>query len=369
MMRLKKFEVKNYKNFKDTFVMDFSNVKNYTFNQSCIRDGLIKNAVIYGKNAVGKSNFGRAILDITAHLVDKVKDRLSNISYCNADSFNDSAWFRYTLTDNTDEIVYEYEKMSPVDMLSERLFVNEGLVFSYNYRESEGDLSNLEKYKLETLNWQYRDKGISILRYMANNLSLGKEHPIIKLMDFVNGMLWFCSFGIQNDCIGFPVRTETISDYIIKNGFVGSLEKFLQTHGVDEHLETVQEFNGQKNLYFKHKKYVPLQAASNGTTALYTFFYWYSQLKEATFVYIDEFDAFYHFELAEQIINLAKDELDMQVIFTSHNTNLLSNRFLRPDCCFVLTKERLASFVDATDRELKEGHDLEMLYMSGEFNG
>ena len=105
------------------------------------------------------------------------------------------------------------------------------------------------------------------------------------------------------------------------------------------------------------------------TNALLTFYYWYVQMKKASFVYVDEFDAFYHFELAEDIVSLVKEELDMQVIFTSHNTNLLSNRLLRPDCCFILTKDRLASFAEATDRELKEGHNLEKLYMSGEFDG
>ena len=68
-MRLRKFEVGNYKNFKDKFTLDLANIGGYDFNQICICDDLIKNAVIYGKNGVGKSNFGRAIMDITAHFV------------------------------------------------------------------------------------------------------------------------------------------------------------------------------------------------------------------------------------------------------------------------------------------------------------
>ena len=370
MMRLKKFEVRNYKNFKDTFTMDFSKVKNYTFNQSCIRDGLIKNAVIYGENGIGKSNFGRAILDITNHLVDKRKDVYATFSYPNADSGVKQVWFRYTLTDSDDEIVYEYEKETVNKILSEVLCVNGEKVFSCDYTKDNQDFTNLGKFGLDTLNWQFRDKSISVLRYMANNLSLPSNHFIMKLMDFVNRMLWFCSLGTQNDYIGFLAISESMSDYLIRNGYVGSFETFLQAHGVNEHLEPLPELNGQKGLYFKHEKaYLPFSVASNGTHSLLTFYYWYTQMKNASFIFIDEFDACYHFELAEQIINLAKDEMDMQVIFTSHNTNLLSNRFLRPDCCFVLTKEMLESFVDATDRELKEGHDLEMLYMSGEFNG
>lgn len=42
---------------------------------------------------------------------------------------------------------------------------------------------------------------------------------------------------------------------------------------------------------------------------------------------------------------------------------------MRPDCYFILTKNKLTSFANATNRELREGHNLEKLYMSGEFNG
>ena len=71
-MFLKKFSVKNFKNFKNIFTIDFSDVKDYHYSTQYISQGLIKNAIIYGKNnAVGKTNFGLAIADITYHLVDK----------------------------------------------------------------------------------------------------------------------------------------------------------------------------------------------------------------------------------------------------------------------------------------------------------
>lgn len=57
-----------------------------------------------------------------------------------------------------------------------------------------------------------------------------------------------------------------------------------------------------------------------------------------------------------------------QKILTSHNTNLLTNRIMRPDCYFILTKDKLTSLANATKRELREGHNLEKLYMSGEFD-
>ena len=72
-------------------------------------------------------------------------------------------------------------------------------------------------------------------------------------------------------------------------------------------------------------------------------------------MFIDEFDAFYHYELAESIVLLLEKMNQTQVILTSHNTNLLTNRIMRPDCYFILTRDRLTSFANATDRELREG--------------
>ena len=57
------------------------------------------------------------------------------------------------------------------------------------------------------------------------------------------------------------------------------------------------------------------------------------------------------------------------VIFTTHNTNLMSNKIMRPDTLFILsTSGKLTPLCKATDRELREGHNLGKLYMNGEFD-
>lgn len=55
--------------------------------------------------------------------------------------------------------------------------------------------------------------------------------------------------------------------------------------------------------------------------------------KEVRFLFMDEFDAFYHYGLAEKVLSLMAEETDIQMILTSKNTSLLRNRLIRPDCC------------------------------------
>ena len=68
---LKLFEVSGFKKFKDKISLDFSDVRDYKFNSSCITENTVAKMIIYGKNSVGKSNFGLAVFDIVSHLSSK----------------------------------------------------------------------------------------------------------------------------------------------------------------------------------------------------------------------------------------------------------------------------------------------------------
>ena len=124
-------------------------------------------------------------------------------------------------------------------------------------------------------------------------------------------------------------------------------------------------------LYFAHEKLIPfLSNASSGTLALLTLYRrLIFRVKEASLVYLDEFDAFYHYEMAQNVIQFLKKKYPRcQIIMTSHNTNLMTNRLMRPDCLFILSSSgTLTSLCNATQRELREGHNLEKMYISGEF--
>ena len=110
--------------------------------------------------------------------------------------------------------------------------------------------------------------------------------------------------------------------------------------------------------------------ASSGTLALFDLYRrLIVKIGGSSFVYLDEFDAFYHYEMAEKVIGFFKRKYPKcQMIMTSHNTNLMTNRIMRPDCLLILSSRgTLTSLCNATERELREGHNLEKMYISGEF--
>ena len=97
-------------------------------------------------------------------------------------------------------------------------------------------------------------------------------------------------------------------------------------------------------------------------------YYWFKHLDKVTFLYLDEFDAYYHYELAEKVLLHLSSEQGFQCVFTSHNTSLVSNRILRPDCYMLLDLRGITPLPELTDREIREGHNLEKLLRGGEFD-
>ena len=90
---LKKFSVTNFRQFNDTLEFDLTS-SNYAFNQGCVKDGIVKFALIYGENGTGKTNLGKAIFDSVSHLTDFTSMK-SEKYFLNANSNKPTALFRF----------------------------------------------------------------------------------------------------------------------------------------------------------------------------------------------------------------------------------------------------------------------------------
>lgn len=352
--------------------MDFSAARNYSFNQACIRDGLVNKALIVGANGCGKTNLGFALFDIVGTLTDRGLDALQMDSLCflNGDSEAPYATFVYHLKFDAGDVRYEYRKTDPENIVFERMEMNGDVVFERDGLGGTSDYSNLEGSNAGNLRMDIGNGRLSVARYIANNTVQSPDSPIGSVVDFASHMLYFRSVpGISY--IGVTKGSEFMEGYIIDNGLVEDFQKFLlEMADIDMDLEGVK-IDGMQDIFVQRtrSKSLPFnRVASSGTRSLLLFYYWMKHFRDVRFLYMDDFDAYYHYELSERVLRLVSDMGDFQAVLTSHNTSLVSNGILRPDCYFLMEGNRVRAFSDLTERELREGHNLEKLYRGGEFN-
>lgn len=373
---LTKFSVENYKSFNKKITMDLTKAHDYDFNREAIKNGVIKNAVIFGQNGSGKSNFSLALFDIVVTLTDKNCDglQLDPNSFLNFNSSKKSATFSYEFMFKDKIVQYEYKKSSPQALTFEKLKINGDVVFSCDFIQKKFSSFELSQIGLESFTYDSYAFDLPFLRYLRGNTS-HKDDSVVKfIFDFANKMLWFRSLQTTS-YVGVKNGAEYIIPWIIDHGFVNDFKKFLSdVGGINLSLDVATTNNPlpQKTLIIvndnKTKALSFELVKSSGTNALLILFYWYKQLNDVSFIFIDEFDAFYHFELSKKVIEIFKQMPDVQAIFTSHNTYIASNDILRPDCYFTLSDGTIKSFCERTDRELREGHNLEKLLRGGEFD-
>ncbi|MBR4794684.1 MAG: AAA family ATPase [Bacteroidaceae bacterium] len=371
---LERFTVENYKNFQKPITLDFLNTHDYQYNSDCVSDGILSKIIIYGPNASGKSNLGFALFDIVVTLTDKnrVREQVDVNSFLNADSGSKVARFEYCFKKGSEHIKYIYKKTSPTEMAYEEMRVDEKLVFRYDFLTQEHDFAGMNLIHAENLNMEYFESSFPILRYVANNTIQSGDSYVKFIMSFVSNMLWFRS--LQNNAyIGLTVGGEDVGAWIVEQGLVSEFQQFMKKMaGIDKTLEgaILPQLSARPLLMEKHKnKSLLFDAnASSGTKTLQIYFYWSKRFKDVSFLYIDEFDAFYHFDLAWNIVKAVSEQRGIQAIFTTHNTYLASNALLRPDCYFKLRNGKIVSFANSTSRELREGHNLEKMLRNGEFD-
>jgi hypothetical protein len=190
-------------------------------------------------------------------------------------------------------------------------------------------------------------------------------------MSFCENMLWFRTLTDGNVYCGLTNGSATLASMLYKNKKLSEFQHFLAQAGLEYDLgfeehgtspELYAYFNGRKN------KALFATIASSGTKALWLFFCWMIEGQDKiSLLFIDEFDAFYHYEVAATIVSELNLKRNFQSIITTHNTYLMQNKFTRPDSCFIINNNSIKSLKKASLRELREAHNLEKMYINGAF--
>lgn len=365
---LTRFAVTNYRGFAKRIEWNLSQPSCYTFNQHAIEQGTVKDAIIYGPNGSGKSNLGLAIFDIANHLSHKWKKPDYYLNYASAYGTEKPVTFEYTFLLGGQVVEYGYSKVTrdlKGELVSELLRVDGQEVL---YRDGD-QLRIAAEFMLS-------DAALAGLRCSANNISLvnyllgaaplHEGHALLRLRDFVEKMLFFRSLD-NREFIGLREGGSNIEEYIISNHLTSDFARFLRDISGQD-FTFAQSAENEKMLYciIGGVKIPFVLVASTGTQNLELQYFWLQEMSKASFVFIDEFDAFYHHKLSYAICQRLFQNRQ-QVFLTTHDTFLLSNDLLRPDCFFILKDNVIRCLSELTDKELRLGHNLEKLYRGGAF--
>jgi len=363
------FTCGNYRSFKEEKSLDLtavSSVKEFIEDNviSVDRYKLLKCSVIYGANASGKSNLVKAMSKMKWMIINSSKN-LQKGELLNIDTFKlstkmldkpakfeisfliDKVKYRYGFEADNNEIVSEWLFRSQ-KVKEETLFIREkdeievfskfkeGRGLEDRTRENALFLSVCAQFNgevsVKVLNWFLRFNPISgnddiIYQSFSENMFMGNNDDRNSILEFVRK----ADLGINDINIRRHKLTgESISPAIpeeVKKMLIDKEGSVISTlHNVyDENNNVVSNtiFDFEFHESEGSKKYFRLSGPIWDT------------LKKGNILIIDELDARLHPILVTEIVKLFNSKetnpLNAQLIFATHDTNLLSAKIFRRD--------------------------------------
>ncbi len=408
------FRVENFKSFKDLteFSMESTKLKNLkdtnTFDINNI--SLLKSAVVYGANASGKSSLLDAMTGIKGIVknsisIEKMKKYPAQPFLLNSQTEDKESFFEIEFI--VEEIIYRYgfeiatnstilkewlfqKKLQPKARES-RLFEREEqeIKLGSSFREGKG-LDNKTRDNALFLSVVAQFNGTistNILEWfnqfniISNIKSKEFEHYSFdkledeEFKDKIVTLIKSADIGI------YDIDKKKISFNELKNNnpkieeLPNSLKKELQENGLST-IETKHIQYNQDNS-FKGLKSFKLDFESDGTQKLLALSAPIIEtLLKGEILVIDELDNSMHTELVNAIIKLFNSKEtnpnNAQLIFTTHDTNLLNQELFRRDQIWFTQKDiygasELYSLVEYGKGKTRDDLVLEKSYLDGKF--
>jgi AAA15 family ATPase/GTPase len=380
------FSVGNYRSFKEkvTFSMvaanlvakdkklDENNV--FTVNEDL---KLLKSAAIYGANASGKSNLAKALVFMKKFMIDSSRETQS-VDKIKVEPFRLSTETEkepsfFELVFLVDNVQYRYGFEANQDrVISEWLFYVPKLRETKLFERKLNNISISKQYKAEGLQDKTRNNSLflsvsaqfnvgiaeKILTWLSHTLNLvsvslddvyigyttnclADDHnrleiiKLIKNLDLGISEINVKSIDLTMDYIDSIIPFETPE--ISKEGMRNIWEMVIkEANGKETFVTTLHKKFDSSGNYQSMEKFNLERHESEGTQKLFVLAgYLVTALKEGKILVIDELESQLHPLISQAIVKLFNSNKtnpnDAQLIFMTHDTNLLSNKLFRRD--------------------------------------
>ena len=410
---LLQFSVNNYRSIKDTITFSMLSSSKNENSFKIKKYNLLNSAVIYGANASGKSNLLRAMAFMGRIVLNKTKviqstDTLPHDPF-RLNSSTQDASSTFEIVFFIDEIKYRYGfELDNTTVYSEWLYADEkGKEAKLFYRDSEDEEYVNPKFKEgyiffdnpkskirvssnQLFIWKCDQDGgeisKSILKWFSRfNLIDGLDHggyisyTMKKMEDstFKNEMINLvktADIGIENitmeeedvpldmiEKMGLPIdlKEEILKDGGLKSVSINTYHKKFDENN-NEIGNEIFELDDEESL--GTRKFFKMSAPILNT------------LQEGKILIIDELDASLHPMLTKHLIKLFNDKdintKNAQLIFATHDTNLLKPQIFKRDQIWFTEKDKYGSTTLYSILEIKgvrANDDFEKQYIQGKY--
>ncbi len=339
---------------------------------------LLKSKAIYGANASGKSNVIKALVTFIRIVRESVKEekalRLIHCFQLSTETVNEPTFFQ--LIFRIDNIKYRYGFEA-----NENHIKSEWLFSTPNKREQP--LFIREDGKIGEINRKHFEEGVLYQKLFQNSkeqvftetslflshlasTGIGKiSKKIVKsiaAISIISGLGAKGMYALAGDSLDDSNKKKFILDFLRKSDFgIEDLETIEVTNDdlPDNIEDDVKKDFKKGKIVVSHRtiynKDLKSEGESNfsfgaqeseGTRKMFELSpFIYRSLKDGTPLIIDEFDSRFHPLLTKKIVDFYNSiqNKNAQLIFTTHDTNLLSSELLRRDQIDFVEKDKFGA--------------------------
>ncbi|MDI6738616.1 MAG: ATP-binding protein [Nanoarchaeota archaeon] len=393
--------IENYLSIKDKVTISMESSASKKLLQNLLEPNkLLKTAVIYGANASGKSNLIKGVFFIynlvkNSHMFNiDMKIPLRLPFKLDEDSLNKPSRFeilfiykdinyKYGFSCNDDKIIDEYLFYWPKGRESQIFNRTKTKEFDFTIDKKQQDLIKSQMndnvlYLSRATQLGY-DKTKEAYEFIVKNVAINygpswadftikKLHEDPKLKDKIIDILKKADFGGISDL-------EVIKKKGKVQGFEFKIDKGETTFvPIKEKEEDIYDIQFQHKIKNGKPAYFSMSEESNGTEKTLSMLGpIFDILESGKTAFIDELELNLHREITKLIVKLFYSKMNKgaQLIFTTHDTSLLSNEIFRRDQIYICSKEPNSNTLVKSylDYDLRETSDFEKAYINGRVGG